>query len=818
MKNLTLLFIAFLLFQFIVEAQQITREQTYEPIFFKVNSHDPNFKNLPQKSFYKSKADWQYIIDTTWGPGLPLAQKQQIFNSYVSKLEEKFDGFESLGFTPATWDTFKTHYFFKIDSSTSRGKFSAIMSHLTLALRDLHTYAFDDVVLNTPLNPKVPLLILGGWLNVEHFGAVLTCSPDSLITVLRVVDNHPLNLEAGDIILGYDGVKWTDILVELLQAELPILPWGGGSASSYNDALLLSAGMNWHLFDTIDIVKYNSSDTVHSSVLPLLNLNLPPMLNNEQIDITNIPFPDYFNNEAVSYGMLPNTNIGYIYVCSEAIPTFSSANQQFNSAVSALQNTDALIIDMRWNEGGYAFWQEAFNILNNETIYDLEWSFRCNPGNWFLCPDGDTLLASVSGSASGVYERPIAVLIGPTCVSNGDINAYRLKKLSMVKTFGKSSASSLGYNEFITNFTAWTLRYSIGDMHRINQPGYYLNRKEFPIDFPVWHNKDDVALGKDAVVEKALDWINNLVYAHDLKNDKSYYIPGTDSIILNAQVENPNSHPVSIVTYIKDLEGSLIDSVFLNPSGDPQSETWTGVWDTPIQEDFFKIDITANDLTTSESFTLKNIGRFTTAGPIGVESIEFTHIPQIKRYSIKAYLKNNGNQYAVENISALLTCDDPWLVSLNNPSMGFPNISPGDIVSSMSTSTLVYNDSTFPGYFNLSFAIQSVGYRYWTDTILFTPTGVDDVQLVPTEFSLSQNYPNPFNPVTTIKYQIPHRSRVSLKIYDILGSEIVELVNEEQEVGYYNAEFNAAKLSSGVYFYRLQSGDFVQTRKMILLK
>jgi hypothetical protein len=88
----------------------------------------------------------------------------------------------------------------------------------------------------------------------------------------------------------------------------------------------------------------------------------------------------------------------------------------------------------------------------------------------------------------------------------------------------------------------------------------------------------------------------------------------------------------------------------------------------------------------------------------------------------------------------------------------------------------------------------------------------------PTEFSLSQNYPNPFNPITTIQYQIPKRSNVSLKVYDIIGNEIAELVNEEQEVGYYDAEFNAARLSSGVYFYRLQAVDFIQTRKMILLK
>ena len=95
---------------------------------------------------------------------------------------------------------------------------------------------------------------------------------------------------------------------------------------------------------------------------------------------------------------------------------------------------------------------------------------------------------------------------------------------------------------------------------------------------------------------------------------------------------------------------------------------------------------------------------------------------------------------------------------------------------------------------------------------------VKDEKVLPTEFTLGQNYPNPFNPITTINYQIPHRSNVSLKIYDIIGNEVADLVNEEQEVGFYNIDFNAARHSSGVYFYRLQARDFVQTRKMILLK
>jgi photosystem II stability/assembly factor-like uncharacterized protein len=89
---------------------------------------------------------------------------------------------------------------------------------------------------------------------------------------------------------------------------------------------------------------------------------------------------------------------------------------------------------------------------------------------------------------------------------------------------------------------------------------------------------------------------------------------------------------------------------------------------------------------------------------------------------------------------------------------------------------------------------------------------------LPNEFSLRQNYPNPFNPTTTINYSIPKSSSVSIKVYDLLGREISTLVNENKPVGNYSVQFNASKLVSGVYFYRMHAGDFVQTKKLILLK
>ncbi len=86
------------------------------------------------------------------------------------------------------------------------------------------------------------------------------------------------------------------------------------------------------------------------------------------------------------------------------------------------------------------------------------------------------------------------------------------------------------------------------------------------------------------------------------------------------------------------------------------------------------------------------------------------------------------------------------------------------------------------------------------------------------EYILGQNYPNPFNPSTTIEYQININSFVSLKVYDLLGNEIITLVNERKEPGNYSVAFNAAYLPSGIYVYRLTADNYVATKKLILLK
>jgi hypothetical protein len=117
-------------------------------------------------------------------------------------------------------------------------------------------------------------------------------------------------------------------------------------------------------------------------------------------------------------------------------------------------------------------------------------------------------------------------------------------------------------------------------------------------------------------------------------------------------------------------------------------------------------------------------------------------------------------------------------------------------------------------------SIMMLPFEFINGEISISPSvGVKETpNISPIKFELHQNYPNPFNPSTTIQFDIPKAAFVTLKVYNVLGQEVATLVNEKREAGRYEVEFDGSKLTSGVYFYRLQAGSFVQTRKMILLK
>jgi len=757
MKKLTSFFLVCL---FVGHAFSQQRPENPDQFFFRPSTHSESLKssesNLQAKSFYQSKADWQTIIDTTWGSGLPLNDKLTIFDTYTGALTANYDDFDALGIDPIEWDSIKSSYRSRINSSTSKGAFVALMGRLVYDLRDLHAYELDTTLLFTPLKPGVPILVIGAFV-INHFGAVLTVSPDNSLIVLRTIDNHPLGLQPGDIVIGYEGVPWKDLVDELLGSGIPILYFqrSAKSASRYNE--LTSAGMNWHLFDTIDIVKYTSGDTVHLPVYPLADLpaiplGTPPafeklwfgkkknlMCNNEQLPVPGVPFlnPDEFDKQSVTYGIVEGTNIGYIYLCAEIYEGLLGLNyntdEQFYEAVKSLSGTEGLIIDIRFNYGGWGLLpHKAFNLLNNIPQPTFEHAVRCNQTDFSLCPGNNQEDFSIPGNPMFWYDRPLAILTGPNCVSAGDIAAYRFKYLPMARFFGKSTCAALGGTVKVsTSYTGWFFYYSVENPFKINDPDFFLNHQEFPVDDSVWFDAESAANGEDAVAQKAVEWIQNLSYAHNVKVNSGYAVPGTDTITLTAQVINPSDHDLSVKACINSSDSIITDTIFLyddgnHNNGDPGDGIWGALWPVPETKTIFTTDITTEDLTAGSSQSVTSAVKFTTIGPVGVDTIAcirgdiFQDCGQ--NLYFKVTLRNNDTAATAANIQAKLTCLDTTLVKQwSQGSITFQDISPGGISTGSSLGNIIIpGDCPADKSIPLRIDIFSDLYPFWSDTFSIT--------------------------------------------------------------------------------------------------
>jgi hypothetical protein len=687
-------------------------------------------------SFYDRKDDWQWIIDSTWGPGESLSGKLATFDIYQNFARAYNSTFL---WNPINWDSLAASLRAQINVSTSLGGFATILKNLSLGLNDGHAYAYNSIVLNTPLNPGIPILADGSSF-ITNFGAGLTPLADSSLLVYKVVPNHPLGLVPGDIILGYEGVPWSQIVRELIAGGVPSTLWLGGSPSSIKRALLWAAGESWHLFDTIDVKKYSTGQIEHLSLGQMVNVVVPSnYINNEQIPVPGVPMPDgyYPDHGQVTYGIIDGTNIGYIYVYHEGYYNISA---EFDAAVLALMQTDGLIIDIRLNWGGRFGLNDGISRLMNHSTYTMDAKKRCSPSDLFsLCSYYPSFWnGEISQDFGTYYDRPVAVLLGPNCVSYGDISSWQFSYIPNAKMFGRSPEAIYsgmwdvaqptrpGYSLQCPNFTL--VDHYAPDLPRWGQ--------EYPFLEEVWLTPDGVANGEDDVVKRALEWMNNLVYPHNTAIDKTYYTPGNDTIHINTTIENPNSHQISGTAYLKTLAGVLIDSVNLSPYLlNPTSDQLTGVIIIPNAEDYYGISVTALDLSNSEKFSTPNAVALTTVGPVTIDSVDA--IQGSNYFVIKPLLKNHSTVNTITNASVRLICNDSWVTSITPTSRTLPNIAPGSRVSPAFPFTVTINNSIFPGYFNFKVEVIVDGWPYWIDSMQ-----------VETTFQLSVSIANGWNMVS----------------------------------------------------------------------
>jgi len=164
---------------------------------------------------------------------------------------------------------------------------------------------------------------------------------------------------------------------------------------------------------------------------------------------------------------------------------------------------------------------------------------------------------------------------------------------------------------------------------------------------------------------------------------------------------------------------------------------------------------------------------------------------------------------------------------MNHENDGTPELRYGSIEWASHMRDAVWNTVDYHGTMTflegnkLSMSTENAITGLDTNTVDYTPVGnavATSPAQMPIEYNLLQNYPNPFNPTTTIEFSLPVQSMVTLNVYDILGNQVAELVNEVKSAGHYTVTFDGANLSSGIYFYKLNNGSEILTQKMMLVK
>ncbi len=465
-------------------------------------------QTIDAQSYDILKYDWRAREDSLWGT-LPAAEELRVFDSLWAMIDQHFAAFQNLNLD---WDSVRSVFRPEVEQGVSRGRFAAILSQLALALREPHTRIGDPRVVDVTKGvPGVPILFGGGWGNDASFGAGLTPLNDSTDLVYKTIPAHPLGLVPGDIVLGYDGVPWKRLFRQLLAMQLPIsyTSYWGGNDAAFTETWLQSAGHNWHLFDTIDVVKYASGDTEHLPTNLLEGKDLS-LFCSEQLPVGGVTIVDSINaRKDVSWGIVQGTNIGYIYSWSWLYDSYHFYDAM--DSLTQIKKVDGLILDFRTNGGGYV----------SNADQGLSFLFPSEPPIIYLAQRGSLVdhfsMAPYTQfilypDSTRYYDKPVAVLMGPNSVSANDFVATQLRNSPHVRFFGRSPASGYvspagGEIDSVCVFLyGWLNGYVLED-----SVPHYLTRVQFPMDETTWLTPAGVARGEDDVAAAAIRWVQTVV-------------------------------------------------------------------------------------------------------------------------------------------------------------------------------------------------------------------------------------------------------------------------------------------------------------------
>jgi len=792
-------------------------------------------------------AEWKYIVDTTWGDGMPTEDKLILFDRFWEAADQHYAGFVN---NPVDWDSVKNHYRPEIENGVSKGRFAGIIAKMGLLLQEGHGGAINSEVYLTKPGPDVPILIAGFYSNWDSispldngwFGATLTPLNEDELLVLRSVENHPMGLEAGDIVLGYDGKPWKELYPLLLGMDFPYTTndrglvgnifFHGDRTGSSNESVkhkwLAAAGMNWHFFDTLDFRKYNSADTLH---LPtsLLEGKQMSIAGNEQLPVEAIEFPGSLLYEAypaqggvppVIFDTILDQSIGYVYYL------YMNSSDKLKNAINSLAQSEVqgIILDLRYNLGGDAGWETGFNSIFNRTIDSCGYFERMING-------GHSDLVMFSPAFPYISEefinKPVALITGPGAISMGDYASYFIHTQPMTRSFGRGTNTGFTYvNGYLNTlekvdhlnynwdfgYPEWEVQFVGMNFGRFvdGELNYFIH-KGFEIDEEIWFTQEAAHQQEDNMVERAVQWIKSVAYVSNPSVQNSNMEPGTANgpFILKTGHVNPESHPVELDVKVYSRDGSLIEKVNMeeNNNGslpDIKAGEWYGNF-TPEQESFYYAEFSTHDLLEDSWLTYPGKVIFTSVSTPEIFP-KVLYVPENKTTRFDISITNTAG-VPLTDIQLNFSCDNPY-VDIKMPVLNYTHLLDIDMADQKMQVVIIDEAAEDSSEIWMNVDISSGGERYWNDSILLVNTVVGVQDFIPLQEL--KIYPNPMHEFCRIEVsgQVP-LDRV--EVYDLSG----RMVYSESGIGTNSSILEKGGLVNGIYILKVYA-DRIYERKLVI--
>jgi C-terminal processing protease CtpA/Prc len=445
-------------------------------------------------------------VDDYWGAAPDAETRLAIFDALWQNLADAYAGFSVLD---VDWDEVRERYRSQVAAAEGYGRFYQLLSWMNAELEDGHTSFSSYGICGTPLSLRPPFFRPDQWSSA--IGACVTPLDDGALLVYRAADDNPAGLAPGDVIVGYDGAPWAELLDEIDSWQLPLCGSVGSADQVMEWMRLSSVTANPHLFAELDVRRQGASEIEAIPTAGLLDYG-SRLACTDQLPVAGVDFPWVTDEEGAeagtdaAWGILEGTNIGYIYMYSQYLVW-----NDLPAALADLAGTSGIVIDQRYNHGGWPS-PHAFDQLFAEPVANLWNCAERDPAadDYAALAPNDHDWYYIEGDPEA-YAGPIAVLQGPHAVSGGDLFPYAMSKSPNVRRFGRITHGSYG-----CRYDFWDRDPFIADLRSTYTGCVFLDAEldvmqkwENHPDEEIWLSPADVADGVDTVVAAAVSWLES---------------------------------------------------------------------------------------------------------------------------------------------------------------------------------------------------------------------------------------------------------------------------------------------------------------------